>query len=101
MSLRALSLEQTQLGKRIGGWGGLDLIRIYAKRSRPIVQPTTEFLHRNSVLRRLCNDWRQLLPKFVADHTPFPRRRLWRGTEQVQVLPFRTARPSTSWARES
>ena len=56
MSLRAL--EQTQLGKRIGGWEGrpkiegLDSsrIRLYAKRTRPIVQPNTEISRRTSKL---------------------------------------------------
>src|SRR5262249_15470048 len=52
-------------------------------------RPTIYSVCLELVLRRLCNDWRQLLPKFAADHTPFPRRRLWHGTEPVQVSPFR------------
>ena len=58
MSLRALSLEQTQLGETDRGLGrrpkieGLDSsrIRLYAKRTRPIVQPDTEISHRSSNL---------------------------------------------------
>ena len=56
MSLRALSFEQNstrETDRRLGRRPkieGLDLIRIYAKRSRPIVQPNTEISHRNSNL---------------------------------------------------
>src|SRR5215471_8906539 len=57
MNLRALS-EQTSTRETIGGWDGGRKskaqdslrIRLYAKRTSPIVQPNTEISHRSSNL---------------------------------------------------